>query len=391
MKEEKAHAKLSASGAHRWMNCPGSVALCEKAPPQRSSKYADEGTQAHACLEFLLRNRRVVGAHDAAKLKWSNDMVKHAMGALQYVAELETGKSDTLIEARVTLDFIQPGMFGTVDVAVVDYFKTLTVIDYKYGAGVPIDPEANSQLVYYLLGLAYFYGFNFSMFKVVVIQPRAGHERGPIREWTVSCDELEKWWGWFNTAAHRANDPKAELKPGDWCRWCQAKPICPAISTKALQEAQIDFPFEKTREPALPEPKMFKGKELSNVLSAIDKIETWMEAVKEHAFHQAKAGFKIPGFKLVKKRSIRRWAHPDLAADLARRQFGELAFEPSTLVSPAQLEKRTRGGAADFIATQATNESSGETLAPESDKRPEFSSIENDFGGVHELYLGGLK
>ena len=41
-----AHAKLSPSGAHRWMACPGSVGL-EAAFPDQSSAYAAEGTLAH--------------------------------------------------------------------------------------------------------------------------------------------------------------------------------------------------------------------------------------------------------------------------------------------------------------------------------------------------------
>ena len=56
----KAHAKLSASSSERWLNCPGSIALIDKAPPPRESKYALEGTTAHECMEKMLLNEMTV-------------------------------------------------------------------------------------------------------------------------------------------------------------------------------------------------------------------------------------------------------------------------------------------------------------------------------------------
>ena len=41
------HAKLSASGASRWINCPGSIVL-EENFEDTSSEYAKEGTLAHS-------------------------------------------------------------------------------------------------------------------------------------------------------------------------------------------------------------------------------------------------------------------------------------------------------------------------------------------------------
>lgn len=47
------HALLSPSSAHRWCNCPGSVALT-KDLPNVSSPYAEEGTRAHRLAELAL-------------------------------------------------------------------------------------------------------------------------------------------------------------------------------------------------------------------------------------------------------------------------------------------------------------------------------------------------
>jgi hypothetical protein len=59
---KRKHSKFAASSAKRWLNCPGSVRLSEKAPPQFESIYAKEGTDAHECLEFLVRRYRRLNA-----------------------------------------------------------------------------------------------------------------------------------------------------------------------------------------------------------------------------------------------------------------------------------------------------------------------------------------
>ena len=55
MVEDKAHARLSASGAARWMACPASVNF-EAQFPDSSSVFAREGTAAHHMAEECLLN-----------------------------------------------------------------------------------------------------------------------------------------------------------------------------------------------------------------------------------------------------------------------------------------------------------------------------------------------
>jgi hypothetical protein len=49
------HSKIvGGSTAKRVMNCPGSVALVQKMPPQPSNKYADEGTLLHNVIAEIV-------------------------------------------------------------------------------------------------------------------------------------------------------------------------------------------------------------------------------------------------------------------------------------------------------------------------------------------------
>ena len=63
--KERAHARLSPSGASRWTVCTPSAILDEMYPEQ-SSPYAEEGTLAHEYAEAALRiGRSGRGAHSA--------------------------------------------------------------------------------------------------------------------------------------------------------------------------------------------------------------------------------------------------------------------------------------------------------------------------------------
>lgn len=382
----KAHAKLGASNSKRWLECPGSIALSEKAPPPRESGYAKEGTEAHEVFEFLLKNREnIFKANNVALKTRDPDMVKHAFNAVEYILRRAPEGAEILCETKVDLTFVAPGMFGTVDAAIVDLFGRLVVLDYKYGAGVLVEPEENSQMVYYALGIAHRYDFNFSEVEVVVIQPRAYHESGETtRSWVFSIDELKEWEEKFREGAKRTEDPFAELRAGDHCKFCPAQILCPEISNKALERAKIVFDDVRGVE-SMPAPRSVTPDALGVLLDAAGKIETWIEEVRAHALHLAERGAKIPGWKLVDKRSTRKWTDAGGIYMRAKKIFGDEAFTRPELLSPAQLEKTFSGAFVEkFIAENTTTKSSGVTLVPASDKRAEKNSIEAAFSVVDE-------
>ena len=55
-----AHAILSASGAHRWLNCTPSARIEQKFKDE-TSVYAEEGTKAHAVAEEALNHYLTTG------------------------------------------------------------------------------------------------------------------------------------------------------------------------------------------------------------------------------------------------------------------------------------------------------------------------------------------
>jgi hypothetical protein len=395
LESEKEHSTFGASSSQRWLNCPGSIKLAKKGPPEVESEYAKEGTRAHACLEFLLRNRtNLKSATVVAAKTWPKEMIEHALTAVHWVEnELATSPGELLIETRVDASWhTQEGEFGTLDIGIVREFDRLTIADYKYGAGDVVEPEGddgegNSQLVYYGLALAAAYEHNFSELELVVIQPRAYHHTGEtIRRHMMPMAKAMEWRNKFLLAVHNAQRPNATIKAGKWCKYCRAAVICPELKDKSMKRAQAVFNDQEGLISTV-EPMMVPVPHLGNMLDAAERLEQWIAKVREHASHVLLRGHKVPGWKMVAKRSPRRWVNREKAEEDAGVEFGTLAFESPQLLSPAQLEKVAKGrpGLEEWIAKRVTNESSGSTLARESDKRPAVNSIDMAFGGDNAL------
>lgn len=372
------HSDYAASASARWMNCPGSVKLCKKAPPQVESPYAIEGTRAHECLEYIVRRfSNLEKAKAEALKKWPEDMVENALKSAEIIFQLRPSRqAKLLVETRVHLKQIGPGLFGTLDYAWVDVWGELIVIDYKYGQGVavyPADEEGNenSQLMYYAAGIAHKYNYEFDSVKLVVVQPRIYNEDGQIHfEHKTTLAKLRKFEKSVKVAVAVSKTPEAPLKADpSWCKWCPAAPLCPEISENQMRQADIFFDVETKAIEAMPEPQALTAEALPKLLNACDVLETWIEKVREHAFALASQGHKIAGRKLVQKRSTRVWL-PDAEKE-AKKRYGEKAYCKPELLSPAQLEKAIGKEAKGFTEEFTTNISSGVTLVPESDKRPE--------------------
>lgn len=241
----RAHSKFSASGAERWFNCPGSVALSEGLP-DKSSPWALEGTQAHEVLETVMTRAIAAGATRVADnyvdqtTPW--EMQRHAIHAANFVLGLHarTPDSEVLVETRIYLDFIHPEMFGTFDGAVIDFFGTLHVFDYKYGAGHFVSPTENLQMIFYAIGLAHRFHWNFKRIRVWIIQPRVKGYDGPLF-WEVSTPELKSYVDVFRAKVARVEESPGIYVEGSWCHWCKAKSICPLKREAKLAAAKSIF------------------------------------------------------------------------------------------------------------------------------------------------------
>ena len=127
------HAKLSASGAKRWMNCPPSVNL-EDQFPDKTSEYAEEGTFAHSLAELILRynNNEITKKTFSTRLNkmkkdpiYNQEMQEYIEDYAQTVWEMFNEAKASCPDAQILfeqkLDFSEyvPEGFGTGDVVII--------------------------------------------------------------------------------------------------------------------------------------------------------------------------------------------------------------------------------------------------------------------------------
>ena len=377
-----AHSKIGASSMKRWQACPGSVKLSEGIE-SRSSVFAEEGTKAHELAEKWLLNG------ESALVGYPIDMVEHVSVYVDAVAERvddDPVVNRLLVEQRFHLHELHSDLFGTSDAIVWrPDLERLSVIDLKYGAGVPVEVEDNPQLQYYALGaLLANKQWKPREVEVVIVQPRCPHPDGPVRTQVLQVVDLLDFAADLVEAVKRTELASAQfaligpglgqvtkegwerahLALGDHCRFCPAAAICPKQRSKAQELAKIAFT------PGV----SYDAQQLADTLEWLPILEAWIKNTREFAYAEAEKGHDIPRHKLVDKQARAKFREGVLS-----RLAEKLGVAPSELVEEAPLKGITEVKAlapgkndkerAAFIEEFTIKESSGHTLVHESDKR----------------------
>ena len=336
------HTRLSASGAERWMNCPGSQVLAETLGlTGEESSYAAEGTAAHALAEGCLKSGTEAWEYldnwvdDYHRV--TEDMSNAVQVYLDYCRALmrKYPDAEVLIECRVDNKALHPDFGGTPDFTLIAE-RFIEIVDYKHGIGIAKDAVENPQPRYY--GLGSFLKLSASRQKEIraikntIIQPRAFHPEGIVRSELLSPFVLKRWADEELFPAMKAVDePNAPLKAGEHCRFCPTKIGCPVM--KAMAQAAAEAKAEDAA--------LFTDDELGLEYEKLAPVRMYLKAVQDEAYARAMKGKQIPGGKMVRGRVSRTLIGG--AADKALEKWGDEAITEPKPKSPAQLEK-LRGG-----------------------------------------------
>ena len=184
------------------------------------------------------------------------------------------------------------------------------------------------------------------------------------KEWAFSRQMVVAWGK--NHAAKIALARKGGQTPvaGDHCAFCPAAFKCPAKTGDALRALQFD-------------PKDLEI--LSTNMDMIEGLKAWCKDVEKVAYNALEVGQEVKGWKLVASRASRKWADEAKAIKALRRHLGGIkAITTTKMLGIGAIEKlmKKQDMPLHILDELTVKESSGTTLAPESDKRPAVLSSE---------------
>ena len=354
------HSKVvGGSTAKRVINCPGSVALVAKMPPQASSKYADEGTMLHGCMEELLADDTMIIGAIRAKHSLTDEQVDKLTFCVNALDQIDPKQKMTFVqEVKVEFEGVKAleGVFGNADL-IGRMGDRAVILDWKFGDGVMVEAEENPQGLFYAAAAMKTSSLQWAFdgareVEIIIVQPPF------VRRWVTTFARIRDFERELVNAVKVAAEPDAPLTLGDHCRWCTAKPICP----------QMNGAVDRTVHTAL---QGIDNAALAQALSLADRLESFIADARALAQARLEKGLAVPGYKLVPKRATRQWFDESKAEQaLMAAGLGADDIYKRELLSPAQAEKVAKRLGVTFPTDQVVAVSSGNTIAPESDPRP---------------------
>lgn len=365
------HALLSASSGYRWISCTPSAKLNSELPDV-TTDYAREGTCAHELAEYKVNKLLGIEADNPReKLDfYDSEMEECTDNYVQYISEEMAKYTESVVIVEQCLDFSRyvPDGFGTCDCVIIAD-NVLTVIDLKYGKGVEVSADHNTQMMMYAIGALELFEplYDITEIKMVIFQPRLEN----ISEFQMSVSELMDWAvNILKPTAELASKGEGDFKAGKHCKFCKVRATCRKRAEYSLTLAQYDFAV----------PDMLEDTEIEMILEKADQLKAWVDDVKEYALTQAISGKQWNGYKVVAGTSRRQYIDETKVAE-AVKSVGKNPYGEPKVIGITEMTKLL-GGSKKFteILGKLVHKPQGKpTLVPISDKRPAWNTANEDF------------
>lgn len=402
---------LRPSASKRWLSCPGSVGLQLAHPdkcPDGSSSFAEEGTLAHATAEAMLKHLPMPEGLANVSADVREEILGHAADYAALVTKEVNADTRLEVEYRVPLFYaslLPPSAdpadaLGTCDALVWNLREnTLHIFDLKYGKGVPVHAEGNTQLIIYALSVVAEMRDLLGLPERVIMtiyQPRCNDGEPAERTVEMLWEDVEDWWLRIDRAVTGIENDEEPFSlrdcvpSDDACRFCPCAGFCAARANELLG----DLPVSDDDEPVAASPEALTTEALLAIMRKADAITRLLKDVDAYLLDRAVShGESLPGWKVVEGVKRRVWTDEAVALTRLKEltQNRTEGLVKTSLVTPAQAESFLKKlGRKDLVAVVAdeltTKPQGGPQLAPATDKRPEFkpTSAAREFQDVED-------
>lgn len=300
---DSSHAFLAPSGAHIWG--PGGCAFYPTMAakyPSEETEAAREGTEAHAVLAGLLGGEPHPPYSD--EILEATQLAANVVAGFQHRHELA---SEGHVETRIRMPQVHASQcWGTADWFDLDGpGNTVYVVDFKYGHRY-VDPYENPQLVLYGLGALNHFGIvpdGAWDFVFTVVQPRAYHPDGPVKEWRCDGRRFMQLVAALRDAADEATTFDPAMRTGEHCNDCEGRTHCPAfqqVAGAALDVSMTSAPAEMTSDAM--------GTMRTLVEAAQKRLKGMATGLDAEIERAARSGRTVPGWGLKPKETRLDWS-----------------------------------------------------------------------------------
>ena len=387
---ERKHALLSASTAHRWLNCTPSAVLESYEDVEECSVYAAEGTAAHSLAEIklsyffkLLNDEQYAEKLEAFKnneetgIYYTKDLEEYVDMYVSFIkTQVDEMGEDVELAFEVRVDFsnVVPDGFGTADAVLVSQSTGIAhIVDLKFGKGVPVTAKDNPQLRLYAVGILNEFD-NIKKVYMTIFQPRLDN----LDTDSISTRDLMVWaYEYVRPKALEAYKGEGILFPTESaCRFCKLKGKCKARADMQMAVAKKEFNIVDDRANLV---QSLSPEQLREIMDVAPAFVDWFKSVQSYVLGQLVRGVKIPGYKLVEGRSNRVITDEEKVKEILLSvglRESEIT-KPQELLSITNLEKLIGKKLFGELCNEYLIKPMGKlTLAKEDDRRPEVNTLE---------------
>jgi len=365
---------MGGSTCERRMECPGSAALEAAAPPEKPSRFAEEGSFLHLVMEHILQHDRkpeeMIGFTDNGYTLTRELVDEMILPALKCFDELHAEFGEFEYYTEIQVAYLGTDAFGTADVIGCND-KYSFIIDWKFGRGVRVIGSDDNKQLLFLAGAARETPETEDMFSpdrqivLAIVQPAFAKTSGGLTHGVIGSNTLSNFVGDVHTTIKKINANCTDLNTGRHCRWCRAKDTCPAQLEDAEKLLAVD-----------PQDPSIGPSDLGFLVGKAADMEVWIKSIMCRARGELEAGKPVDGYKLVAKRSTRNWISETRAEQQLRgAKFKVSDIMETKLLSPAKAEKliKSKGSTCDLDGL-IVSKSAGTTMVGIDDSRPAVST-----------------